>query len=334
VAHGPAIRYYSKRIYQEQNLKLLKPLKLQKLLKPACYNATIGSILQGFDDKKTKLDKMDINTFTFHPRAPHEVFDLVKKINDGDKNIRAFLKKVAIHSIFWADNNYLIVFDTSYITGAYTVFIYNGLSTNKASFKLRYFACPPSIDIEKTYYKDGMYYFSLPNKKIVSTNFRQLGLIDHQIPFRREKILHVENIFQRFENLHPINYRDTYEVKGVGMFDFLEEYGFCSSQEIDFPKLSSSISVCTSDLNVFQNCMKNFNIFREKFNKYETVCRNQLIDIHNLTQEEIQNIRLIEMVLYPEGEFDIRYDGSPDFDYVGGLFSAGGEFVSNDFGNY
>lgn len=274
--------------------------------------------------------------FTLDPRSPHKIWDLMNKASEGDEASMATLKKAAKYNICWSRRHFLLAFDKSFVNDCYTVFIQEDTPSQYASPKYysKYFAFPSSIDITKVAYQNNAYTFVLANGETVKSNLRQLGLIDHQVPFRRTEKFHVENIFRRFKTQVSMAKGGIYEDAQYGKFQFSEEYGFISLQVVPLAGFAPHLAIHTADVNILEKCLRQLGEFQKSLKAWEKQCRERLIETFNPTPKEIDKMALHSIVFFPEGEFNLLYDASPDWEYVGGLFSARGKYITYDLGNF
>lgn len=276
------------------------------------------------------------DSFTFDPRSPDKIWDLMNKASEGDEAAAATLKKVTKYNIFWSQRHFLLAFEKSFVNDCYTVFIQEDTPSQYSSPKYysKYFVFPSSMDISKVTHQNKEYTFVLPDGDVVKSNLRQLGLINHQVPFRRTQKFHIENIFNRFKTHIPIARDSIYEDAQYGKFQFSEEYGFTSLEAIPIAGFAPYLAIHTADVNMLEKSLQQSGKFQENLKTWEKQCRERLIETFNPTQEEIDGMELHYIELFPEGEFNLLYDARPDWEYVGGLFSADGTYINYDFGNF
>lgn len=264
----------------------------------------------------------------FTPRLPTEVFALIKKFNKGE--IPKDLNAITEYFKFWNEKNYLLSFNTSFISNCRTVFLIQW-QDNKSCFA--YFPFPEDWDLPQ-FNKNEEYEFTLPNGVVISTNFKKLRAIALQLPFLRETYNHLISILEEMNDYELMSEYESITIEDTVILKFYEGYGFFLETIEKANQTDFSLAVHTVNPNRAKDLaislLQNINAYLEK----EEVCIQQFKLKYDLTKEELALVNLMGIQLYPTGEFDLHFSGHPYWEYVGGLFNQAGEFMGIDFGNY
>ncbi len=265
-------------------------------------------------------------------KRTQEIFDLLAKIRDGNKEALQEAKRLA-DKFFLLNREYnlcLLVFEYHEIVGVQKCFTFKG----GISFS---FFIPESFSLKEVTFDGEIYLFFAEDDRVITATSKQLEGTWEELPFAgipkelRVTVKHIERAFLNIEKNNCSDYQDEY----FGLIEWTSQ-SYYSIHEYEKEGYNFSIIVKTQGL---ERLKKSLLLLRKAINTIELLdkmARKELKKEFTPTDEELDAVSLGLIEFYEDGEFDLYYNLPEEeaLEYVKVCFSKESNLLLATAGNY
>lgn len=222
------------------------------------------------------------------------IFDLMRRVEQGDSAAELQLRQMSERYFDLPGVHHYLLTSSCDIEDVRRCFLSSGCS----------FWIPDSFNLVKVDFEGGVYKFVGQDGRIQTGTRQQLVRIGWNLPWGSNRVTakHVERAFQ---TCHIENDATEIPCPPLGSFKF--EFDEFTCDEYSWKNRIVYISVKASTNDEFRQCVSSLIRITNRLSEFDAAARKEFATVFKFTEEDLQELRLNDLLLYIDGEFDMRY---------------------------